>query len=132
MQVAASQEYAALESDPPQRAKYLRSMEFTFAVISWVMKSPLTTVKRWVSNPTTTTVRGRRPLLTPEQDETIVGKVLDAARNHEALKPSAMRELVSSDPSFRMRIVSADCFLCRCKKPQASQVALPARGVIAG
>ena len=68
-------------------------MNFTFAVISWVLKSQLTTVKRWAACSTSPMVRGRRPLLTVEQEKDIVEAVLDAARNHKAMTPSAVREM---------------------------------------
>ena len=96
MQIAATAEFAALGDDLPNQARYLRSMNFTFAVISWVLKSPLTTVKRWAACSTSTMVRGRRPLLTVEQDKGIVEAVLDAARNHKAMTPSAVRETVGA------------------------------------
>ena len=103
MKIAASHEYSSLGNDLPQRARFLRSQEFTFAVISWVMKAPLTSVKRWVGNPIATTVRGRRPLLTPQQDQDILDKVLEAAQNHEAMRPSVMREAVSCMRASEMK-----------------------------
>ena len=96
MQIAATAEFAALGDDLLNQARYLRSINFTFAVIFWVLKSPLTTVKRWEACSTSTMVRGRRPLLTVEQEKGIVEAVLDAARNHKAMTPSAVREMVGA------------------------------------
>ena len=100
MHISATAEFAALGTDLSNQARYLRSLNFTFAVISWVLKAPLTSVKRWVACPTATTSRGLRPLLTVEQEKGIVEAVLDAARNHKAMTPSAVREMVMQSADF--------------------------------
>ena len=96
MHVSASAEFAEIANDLPRCARFLRSKEFTVAVISWVLKAPLTSVKRWVANPTASTVRGRRTLLSPQQEEQIVELTLKAAHDHTAMRPSAVREAVST------------------------------------
>ena len=84
MRTLATSDYRLIATDP-DRVRYLRSLEFSFGIISKALKIPLTTVKRWTADLTATDVRGRRPLLSATEDQELLEFTVAAAKEHKPL-----------------------------------------------